>query len=65
MTQADVIAALEEHGELTANELVEHTNTSRSAVYNYLSKLRRKHEIENVPIERKKGGAQHKYRLKT
>jgi len=65
MTQDDVLAVLKEHGELTADEISERSGIPTYTIYNNLSKLRRKRDIENVPIEdRKKGGPQFKYRLK-
>lgn len=51
MTQAEVIEVLKEHGDLTVNELIEHTGMNRSTLRKYISKLMRKHEIEGVPIE--------------
>lgn len=65
MTQADVVAALKEHGEMTRGEIIERTGINPSTLNKNMTLLRRKHEVEIVPIAgRKRGEVQSRYRLK-
>jgi len=65
MTQADVVAALKEHGELTKDEIAEHANANPHTIAQSIVRLKHKHDIEEVPIRIKRRGPPiYKYRLK-
>lgn len=65
MSQAEVVAALKEHGEMTSKEIAEHTGSPLNTTRQSISRLKRKHEIEDIPVEgRKRPGPFYKYRLK-
>lgn len=65
MTQADVIAALKKHGELTRIELAEHTGINPDTLRKTLRYMKRNGMIESEEVPKGRGSRPHKYRLKT